>query len=903
MEFGDAGIEGTLSWTIRKKRSLKPFKSRGFSSCRGDSDGLVVERNMKRRIKTCKVGASCDEVEVIPKSDEKEPCPEDDDCTLGDWMRRKILERGDKRKENVVEVRHKINSGKHFDDDDCTVANRLNSRKKRGRRQVELEEEEEWEEQLHLCELMRAISSSRRTHNLCSIGQENVIVVGPSHSRSPISDVSDPLLKNGVSFDFTNMKQEPKEGRVCHQCLKGGRITILMCSACEEKMYCLPCVRKWYPHLSKDDVVAKCPFCCKNCNCSKCLHSNGIIETSKRELSNSERRHHLQYLITLMLPFLSKLSESQNKEIEMEAKVQGVLPSEVDITKAESYADERVYCDHCATSIVDLHRSCPKCSFELCLKCCQEIREGSLSERPEMMLHYPDKGYGYMYGLDVAESSSSVTYEDKETDPSKTKWSLGDDGSITCAPEKLGGCGDCVLELTRILPQTWMSDLEHKAETVLASHNISPRMLNYVCSPLETEMTRKAASRTISNDNYLFCPKSLDVLKEEELVHFQEHWAKGEPVIVKNVLDNTPGLSWEPMVMWRALCENVNSPESSEMSQVRAMDCLSNCEVEINPRHFFEGYNNGRTYCNYWPAMLKLKDWPPSDKFEDLLPRHCDEFISALPFQEYSDPRSGILNIAAKLPEGVIKPDLGPKTYIAYGIPYELGRGDSVTKLHCDMSDAVNILTHTAEVTLSQEQISAIKTMKQKQKEQNKFEEHGTKDCSEMEEEMNLLKIPGTENGEKGSALWDIFRREDVAKLEEYLRKHCKEFRHTYCCPVTKVYHPIHDQTCYLTEEHKRKLKAEFGIEPWSFVQNLGEAVFIPAGCPHQVRNLKSCTKVAVDFVSPENIHECMRLTEEFRQLPKNHKAREDKLEGFNLFSRINKLKIMEENSTMGEQV
>ena len=28
-------------------------------------------------------------------------------------------------------------------------------------------------------------------------------------------------------------------------------------------------------------------------------------------------------------------------------------------------------------------------------------------------------------------------------------------------------------------------------------------------------------------------------------------------------------------------------------------------------------------------------------------------------------------------------------------------------------------------------------------------------------------------------------------------------------------------------------------VEPWSFEQKLGEAVFIPTGCPYQVRNLK----------------------------------------------------------------
>ncbi|XP_074358354.1 uncharacterized protein LOC141697739 [Apium graveolens] len=98
----------------------------------------------------------------------------------------------------------------------------------------------------------------------------------------------------------------------------------------------------------------------------------------------------------------------------------------------------------------------------------------------------------------------------------------------------------------------------------------------------------------------------------------------------------------------------------------------------------------------------------------------------------------------------------------------------------------------------------------------------------------------------------------------------------------SKVFDPIHDQTFYLTTEHKNRLKAEYGVEQWKFVQKQGDAVFIPAGCPHQVRNSFSvkvadfglsrlfpldATHVSTapqgtpGYVNPE-YHECYQLTD-----------------------------------------
>ncbi|XP_073012145.1 lysine-specific demethylase JMJ29-like isoform X1 [Typha latifolia] len=1013
-----------------------------------------------------------------------------------------------------------------------------------------------------------------------------------------------------------------EDALMCHQCQRNDKGRVVWCKLCKRKRFCVPCMTRWYPQLSEDEFAAKCPVCCTNCNCKACLRMIGFPEPPSKKISEADQIRYSYYIIRLLLPCMKELHQEQMIEKEIEARIRDTPVSKLKLSQAVCAKNERMYCNNCRTSIVDFHRNCHSCSYDLCLSCCRELREGLMPGGEEIVLvEYEDRGKEYLHGKLArskrASRGSSSRHVDMPTDGEDHKgalgiWKANGDGSIPCPPKELGGCGSCLLELKCMFPETLLSELEEKADAIVNSKNFTKfQDIQSPCSCFagsdmrnsSSGSLRPASSREGSNDNYLYCPTARDI-EQGELEHFQKHWMKGEPVIVRDVLELTYGLSWEPMVMWRALREKKRYKAKSENLAVKSIDCLDWCEVEINIHQFFTGYSRGRFHKNQWPEMLKLKDWPPASSFEERLPRHGAEFITALPFPEYTNPRNGHLNLAKMLPEGVLKPDMGPKTYIAYGLAEELGRGDSVTNLHCDMSDAVNILTHTAEVTLTDSQLSKIMEMKKKHRNQDieenlypaeadpginlslslpgslkdaivshsdvtfptkvcvsekspslenchangvrsedalkeqkpnscstcgtqgerlipevgeevvvdknavagfyqpdsgkpvsrcscadksggnrvkgtlsdeteeknrppsvedqQFDRNGCKKerekieevhqvpagtCSVaamkgpaagantesesqflkgvadpsirlQEEEYNHDTFMKTKRGEKlaeielpcndnvpfslletsnveschrgidfgdyadqsctkiennkeklkdveenasikkttsqiqkkrgrpigsrnkvrkkvtedsvdkvqtsikvlnqspdislegkteteesvvsndqldrrkseGGALWDIFRREDTAKLEEYLRKHAKEFRTVFCQPVKQVIHPIHDQSFYLTMEHKRKLKTEYGIEPWTFEQKLGEAVFIPAGCPHQVRNLKSCIKVALDFVSPENVPECIRLTKEFRLLPEKHRANEDKLEvkkmAFHAFSK-----------------
>ncbi|KAF0934405.1 hypothetical protein E2562_025022 [Oryza meyeriana var. granulata] len=857
--------------------------------------------------------------------------------------------------------------------------------------------------------------------------------------------------RNVPAVDYKENKTTKKTdgtSTMCHQCQRNDSGRVVRCRNGSENnrrhRYCVKCIKRWYPHLTEDDFENCCPVCRNNCNCKTCLRAN-IINKVNNGVEFDDGKNKIKYSLRItrfLLPWLKQLHQEQMLEKIVEAAIREIDVCDLEVPEAQFNHAERMYCDNCRTSIVDFHRSCKNGHYDLCLSCCQELRRGLTPGSVvicDTVVDVPEiEGEGLQQGSshnNVVGQGASDQQNDmligsaappNDCTPSLRQWRANSNGSIPCPPKALGGCGDCLLELRCLFDDKAISELLDKANSVV-NKGTEQELGGSRCScftesgEVNNETSRKLACRENSDDNYIYCPTAREV-QSGALDHFQQHWLKGQPVIVRDSLELTSGLSWEPMVMWRALREKRDKKEHERLSVI-ALDCLTWFEVDINIHMFFEGYSRGAVGSEDLPVLLKLKDWPQHSSFEERLPRHGAEFMSALPFREYTDPKSGPLNLAVKLPKGVKKPDLGPKTYIAYGVAQELGIGDSVTKIHCDMSDAVNILMHTDELKLKAKRITAIQKKKESLRKEDSKNLHvlrpdhdddmsialsestevprpqglesgssikqlapdvsvkdqggvhtdmvaddaegnlslsngqspiqsdahnmditsskgkadhsfctnnggekvgngfgredkcessngvgpsesadcqrcsrqrdthsssATGEINEISTETNTFSIsiepkddhPFVEgNQTEGGALWDIFRREDVSKLHDYLMKHAEEFRHYNYETVKQVSHPIHDQCFYLSNEHKRKLKEEYGVEPWTFEQKLGEAVFIPAGCPHQVRNLKSCIKVALDFVSPENLQECIRLTEEFRLLPKGHRVNEDKLE------------------------
>ncbi|KAH8293007.1 hypothetical protein KR054_004872 [Drosophila jambulina] len=341
-----------------------------------------------------------------------------------------------------------------------------------------------------------------------------------------------------------------------------------------------------------------------------------------------------------------------------------------------------------------------------------------------------------------------------------------------------------------------------------------------------------------------------DAMHPDNRVLYQEVWKCGQPVMISEVARSLNLDLWHPQAFCRDFGDKPND----------LINCLNGNLVPNQPmRHFWEGFQcitKRLLDANGKPMLLKLKDWPPGDDFAEILPTRFADLMKGLPMPEYT-LRTGNLNIASCLPKMFVPPDLGPKMYNAYGSALHPDKG--TTNLHLDISDAVNIMVY---VGIPQDEDS-----KPQMAATQKAIALGGCDYITRARCQNPDVLPG--------ALWHIFPARDADKIRDLLNRVTLEkgFR------LEPDHDPIHDQNWYLDDKLRARLFKEYGVEGHPIVQCLGDAVFIPAGAPHQVQNLHNCIKVAEDFVSPENITHCYHLTHEFRRLSHSHTNHEDKLQ------------------------
>ncbi|KAG8385636.1 hypothetical protein BUALT_Bualt03G0065700 [Buddleja alternifolia] len=774
--------------------------------------------------------------------------------------------------------------------------------------------------------------------------------------------------KNIEPLPITSMQVVPfaknvkkKKIKKCHWCREVKYRCVIRCLSCRKRFFCMECIKE--RSFKKQEVKMKCPACRGTCSCKLCMKQQYRANNHKECYKGKRKLNRIQllhYLVYMLLPVLKQINFDQSIELEIEAKITGKEQSKLQIPQTKLAFYTLRCCNRCKTSIVDYHRTCSNCSYNLCLSCCRELSRNSSYGSFKLKRCKKRKIYS---SSDELSFKQNITRQSSEGLPclshsSLENWEANADGSIPCPPPNIGGCGDSLLDLRCIYPFTWTRDLEAKAEEILCSYHF-PETADVsqclLCNDIDSKDGEEKPQRELSrragfSDNYLYCPTVKD-LHQESLEHFQNHWGKGHPVIVRNVLQSTSNLHWDPVIMFCSYMENKSS-ESCNENGTKATNCSDWCEVEIDRKRIFMGSLEKRTHASMQHKVLKFKAWLSSHLFQKQFPIHYDEILNALPLQEYIHPVSGLLNVGVKLPKELPMPDLGPCVYFSYGGPEELMQAEFLSKLCYESHDTVNILAHATDVPVSAEQICKIENLMKKhkardrhhgqslssssdqkgksslqsedtgesglhdvgekmnmsngienipsyssdsRKEQTMRVENGNlSDYSESDAEASILCCGSIEKSEDSDeifqediesscssedkrktdscgARWDIFRRQDVPKLLEYLKRHSNELSST--SSYSNHVHPILDQNFFLDAYHKLRLKQEFDIQPWTFEQCPGEAIFIPAGCPYQIRKIKSCVNVVLEFISPENATQCIQLTDEIHLLPVCHKA------------------------------
>ncbi|KAL4241200.1 Histone demethylase JHDM2-like protein [Abortiporus biennis] len=492
-------------------------------------------------------------------------------------------------------------------------------------------------------------------------------------------------------------------------------------------------------------------------------------------------------------------------------------------------SEVRATCDTCMTSIFSCSWMCRLCGREACAECFEQVKEltvdrvgadeaeiAALQARKERHAHInPFFLSCTRRNEHRARDFSPMSRFSKD----ELAQAIKDMEAMLAEPDE-----DALPPESGFLPNTIKQLAEDSPNGLLGFGQLNASINDVDGRPytngnpngfdLPPDPSTFSTSGSTSIPNHVVPPSSTPChptryFTEPELTEdvFRRIWALGDPLVVTGLLHKFR-ITWTP--------EYFAKKYGTQSCLI--LECQTDRNNRVTVGEFFNwfGKYEGRVDC--W----KLKDWPPSTDFKTAFPELYEDFSQATPIPNYVR-RDGVLNIASHFPGNTVAPDLGPKMYNAMA-SFESQGSKGSTRLHMDMSDAINIMTYAAV----------------------------------------------TPDGKPGSAAWDLFKAEDSAKLRKFLKKKFKgQYQHD----------PIHSQQFYLDSHLRQELYEDYGVKSHRIYQKPGDAVFIPAGCAHQVCNLADCIKVACDFVSPENIDRCETLTREFREQNQSMAWKEDVLQ------------------------
>ncbi|KAJ1943512.1 hypothetical protein FBU59_002888, partial [Linderina macrospora] len=350
----------------------------------------------------------------------------------------------------------------------------------------------------------------------------------------------------------------------------------------------------------------------------------------------------------------------------------------------------RQICDICRTTITAVYLTCSACAVELCYKCFAEWDDSEVTHRVSL----GHKAPGGPYTAETYPKHISVCKRiARRVDMYPALHSFHRRS-----------------QFVRVSQYTPL-DVDFLSDQVQAAIQNGSTDTPIDTNVLETKIKRiqDRTHEMLGLAEWELAPLYVD---KDELSadEFSYVWKRGIVVVVRGLLDKLKREIWKPEWWIKNFGDEL----------VQILDCKQ-MGVPVGEwplKDFYRAFDgDGDEYRSHFEEsdtwkersalikshILKLKDWPPTEGFEERLPDHFSHFMEALPFQDFTS-RAGKYNLANRLPAAFIPPDLGPKMYCAYGSSDSKG-GVGTTNLHCDMADAVNIMAYASKKFLAENQI------------------------------------------------------------------------------------------------------------------------------------------------------------------------------------------------------